>query len=144
MPKRAAAVAGPRKAAKTLAGRDRCDRCHKAIFETQRSSEVNGRRRHQDCWPGYNQAVARWEASWRATLPSHALALELYKRFASELDALREREASMKALNCVSKAVRLELLGLHTSSWPSLALVMATRSPASGVATASPASGVAH
>ena len=121
MPKRVAAAAGPRKAAKTPAVRGRCDRCCKAIYESQRSSDVNGRRRHQDCWPGYKHALARWEAS-SPPGSSYVLNLALYKRFALELDALREREAEMKALNCVSKAVRLELLALPDSVWPSLAL----------------------
>jgi hypothetical protein len=126
MPKRvAAAAAGPRKAAKTPAGRDRCDRCRKAIYESQRSSEVNGRCRHQDCWPGYWQCVARFDARLQVGAPSHARFLATYKSFAFELDALREREAEMKALNCVSKAVRLELLALPNSVWPSLALALA-------------------
>ena len=121
----AAASAGSRKAAKTPAGRDRCDRCGKAIFGSQVQEEVNGRCRHADCWPAYKQRRAVFFARLNlcSSVPEFPFTtLAVVQQFNREVDQLIEREALMRALNCVSKMVRFELLRLPNSSWPVLAL----------------------
>ena len=123
----AAASAGSRKAAKTPAGRDRCDRCGKAIFGSQVQEEVNGRCRHADCWPAYKQRRAVFFARLNlcSSYPEFPFTtIAVVQQFNREVDQLIEREALMRALNCVSKMVRFELLRLPNSSWPVLALAL--------------------
>ena len=123
MTKRAIVAEGSRKAAKTHAGRERCDRCQKAVFENQVTRGVNGRVRHLDCWPAYKRLQEQTMASAIASRYSDLSAL--LRTFDMETEALREREACLKAVNCVSKGVRDALMRTCGGQEVSVALALA-------------------
>ena len=107
------------KARHTPAGRERCDICHKAVYETQNCEEVNGRIRHWLCWPGYLKLNRERHACFSAIQADPARQLYALIDFNQKVQQLKDFEWLMKAVNCTSKAVRDELL---RSNNPGLAL----------------------
>ena len=107
------------KARHTPAGRERCDICQKAIYQTQNCEKVNGRIRHWLCWPGYLKLHRKWRARFSAIQADPARQLWAMINFNQKVQQLKDFEWLMKAVNCTSKAVRDELLRSNT---PGLAL----------------------
>ena len=102
----------------TPAGRERCDICHKVVYETQNCEEVNGRIRHWLCWPGYLKLESERRSHF-GIIQDPARQLFALIDFSQKVQQLKYFEWLMKAVNCTSKAVRDELL---RSNNPGLAL----------------------
>jgi hypothetical protein len=79
-------------------------------------TEVNGRTRHYQCWPAYCKLYREWYYQ-KNDIPYWPWVIhEEFKHMVRNLEAV---EHLMKAVNCTSKAVRVELL---RSNNPGLAL----------------------
>ena len=133
MPKRAATeiARGKPKAAKTAAGKDRCDLCYQSHYARQMLF-VNGRMRHSFCWPALRKIV--WERTFYTVKGKQYVEINqpdgedwklvrIQRRFGEvkvdysyhdqrckKIFELMNKEWMMKQVNCTSKAVRVELI----------------------------------
>jgi len=152
MPKRASSkgaaateiARGKPKAAKTAAGKDRCDLCYQSHYAREMLF-VNGRKRHRLCWPALRKIV--WERTFYTVNGKQYVEihwpdrddwqlLKIERPFGevkvdrsdrcNKIFELMNKEWMMKQVNCVSKAVRAELIQTAgASQYVNVALALA-------------------
>jgi len=124
---------GKPKAAKTATGKDRCDRCYKVVYDKQASVEVNGRRRHSECWPAFMVAKRELHAAIEGLLDWDKTGANLefevpVCQYHQTVQQLEDKEYMMKQINCVSKKVRAELIETAgASQYVNVALALAAK-----------------
>ena len=109
---------GKPKPTKTPGGKDRCDRCYKVVYDNQGSVVVNGRRRHEECWPAFMVAKRELHAAIRGLeerdkIRSNPVFEVPFCQYIQTVQQLEDKEFTMKQINCASKNVRVQLI--HTA-----------------------------